>query len=310
MEKPKGTIKKGKTKKMKPELIIVEEVSPKNKTLKSSSSSKGKRCKNGTKKYKPLGPGCYTEIEIENFKLTKVKSVKNPKKQAKTKKVIELEIVEDKPVEIIKEEKIIEPEITKIKNVKRSLKTPIELEIMEELPQNKQKRYNEEFIELMEKLNNIMLKQGEPFRARAYQKAQETIMAFPDDITNPNQLKGKPGIGSTIMDKLNEYVQTGTLRVLEREKTNPINILGDIYGVGPKKAQELVNVGIKTIDELREKQNELLNDIQKVGLRYYEQIQERIPRSEIEEYEKIFREKFAKVSKGESSDDKFEIVGS
>jgi hypothetical protein len=63
-------------------------------------------------------------------------------------------------------------------------------------------RLNEKFIELMEQLANIMMKQGQPFRSRAYQKAQETIMAYPDDITNPDQLKGKPGIGSTIMDKL------------------------------------------------------------------------------------------------------------
>ena len=44
------------------------------------------------------------------------------------------------------------------------------------------------------------------------------------------------------MDKLNEYVQTGTLRILEREKTNPINILGEIYGVGPVKAKQLVEI--------------------------------------------------------------------
>lgn len=97
------------------------------------------------------------------------------------------------------------------------------------------KKYNEEFIEVLDKLSNIMLKQGEPFRARAYQKAQETIMAFPQDITSPAQLKGLPGIGDTIMDKLNEYVETGTLKILEREKNNPVNILGEIYGVGPKK---------------------------------------------------------------------------
>ncbi len=34
-----------------------------------------------------------------------------------------------------------------------------------------------------------MLKQGEAFRARAYQKAQETIMAYPNDITSREQLK-------------------------------------------------------------------------------------------------------------------------
>ena len=167
-----------------------------------------------------------------------------------------------------------------------------------------QKRYNEQFIELMEKLNNIMLKRGEPFRARAYQKAQESIMTYPDDIFSPNQLKELPGIGATIMDKLNEFVQTGTLKVLENEKTNPINIFTDIYGVGPKKAEELVGAGIKTIAQLRENQ-QLLNDIQKLGLTYYEDILEKIPRSEIEEYRSVFETTFS-----QNGNDKMEIVGS
>ena len=85
----------------------------------------------------------------------------------------------------------------------------------EQLPQCG--RLNERFIELMENLSDIMLKQGEPFRARAYQKAQETIMSYPHDILSPVDLKGKPGIGSTIMEKLNEYIQTGTLQILERD---------------------------------------------------------------------------------------------
>jgi NAD-dependent DNA ligase len=295
-------IKKHKTKKAKLELIIVEE-SPK--ILKSSSSIKSiRRCKKGTKKNRLLGPGCYTKEEIENVKhkLSQISKAKKMKRTKKVKKAIVEEIIEEK----------IEPKIVKKnKLTKRSLKTPIELEIMDNSSENKQKRYNEEFIELMDKLNNIMLKQGEPFRARAYQKAQETIMSYPEDIYTTSQLQGKPGIGSTIMDKLDEYVKTGTLRVLEREKTNPINILGDIYGVGPKKSKELVDAGITTIDELRARQDELLNDVQKVGLKYYEQIQKRIPRSEIEEYEKMFRENFDKVTHNTNIvDAKFEIVGS
>jgi DNA ligase (NAD+) len=167
-------------------------------------------------------------------------------------------------------------------------------------------RLNEKFIELMEQLSNIMLKQGEAFRARAYQKAQETIMAYPGDIMSPNDLKGKPGIGPTIMEKLNEYVETGTLKVLEREKNNPVNILAEVYGIGPKKAKELVDNGITSIAQLRENQ-QMLNDIQKVGLRYYEDVLKRIPRSEIEDYKKIFESDFKKVA---TSDSKFEIVGS
>ena len=170
-------------------------------------------------------------------------------------------------------------------------------------------RLNEQFIDLMEQLANIMLKQGEPFRARAYQKAQETIMSYPDTIQSPNDLKDKPNIGATIMEKLNEYVQTGTLQVLEREKTNPVNILGEVYGIGPKKAKELVDKGITTIEALRANQDALLNETQKVGLKYYEDILKRIPRAEIEEYKKIFTTEFHKQT-DTSGPGKMEIVGS
>jgi NAD-dependent DNA ligase len=170
-------------------------------------------------------------------------------------------------------------------------------------------RLNEKFIELMEKLSDIMLKQGEPFRARAYQKAQETIMSIPDDIQSPQDLKGKPGIGDTIMEKLNEYVSTGTLKVLEREKNNPINIISEVYGIGPKKAKELVDKNITTIEKLREKQDEVLNETQKVGLKYYEDILQRIPRSEIDQYANIFEKAFDKIKKP-GSESAFEIVGS
>ena len=167
-------------------------------------------------------------------------------------------------------------------------------------------RLNEKFIELMEKLADIMLKHGEPFRARAYQKAQETIMGFNTDIMTIDQLKGKPSIGPTIMEKLKEYVNTGTLNIIEKEKLNPVNIFTDIYGIGPKKAKELVDNGITSIIQLRQNQH-LLNDIQKVGLAYYEDVLKRIPRSEIKQYEKIFENNFKKISTFHSC---FEIVGS
>jgi NAD-dependent DNA ligase len=169
-----------------------------------------------------------------------------------------------------------------------------------------QKRYNEEFIQLLENLNSIMLNRGEPFRAKAYQKAQQTIMEFPQDIYNPNQLNGCANIGPTIMDKLNEYFITGTLKIIEQEKTNPINILSKVHGIGPKKAEELVSQGIHSIEELRKKQH-LLNTTQRIGLKYFEQIQERIPRTEINNFNSIFKSIFKRLSK---EDEHLEIVGS
>ena len=169
------------------------------------------------------------------------------------------------------------------------------------------KDMKEELIELMNKLTTIMNKNGEPFKARAYQKAEETIMAFDGPITDINELKGKEGIGSTIMAKLKEFSETGTLKLLEREKNNPINVLTEIYGIGFKKAKDLVDKGITTIEQLREKQNDVLNDVQKVGLKYFEDILERIPRSEIDDYNKIFNKTFKQVADDNSQ---YEIVGS
>lgn len=162
---------------------------------------------------------------------------------------------------------------------------------------------NETFIEVLERLSKIMMNQGEVHRARAYQKAQETIMTFPGDIVDSQQLKGLPAIGSTILEKLAAFQKDGTLAILERERANPAHIFADIYGVGPKKAKELVAAGITTIAELRERQYTILNKVQRVGLRYYEDIQERIPRSEIDQYKTVFSTALPEAAK-------MEIVGS
>ena len=172
-------------------------------------------------------------------------------------------------------------------------------------------RYNEKLVALMDELASYMMKKGEPFRSRAYKKAEETLVLFPQTITSDNfkniDLEELPGIGETMMKKIEEYIQTGTLRILERERTDPHNILTDVYGIGPKKAKELVEKGITTIDQLRERQDELLNSTQKTGLRYYEDILQRIPRSEIDTYNGVFEHTFDKVKEADS---RYEIVGS
>lgn len=84
------------------------------------------------------------------------------------------------------------------------------------------------------------------------------------------------------MEKCKEYIETGKLELLEREKNKPEYVLSNVYGIGPIKARELVDKeGIKTIQELREKQESVLNVVQKIGLKYYEDIQERIPRGRL-----------------------------
>ena len=171
----------------------------------------------------------------------------------------------------------------------------------------KREMLNEKFIELLARLENLMKMKGEVFRARAYQKAKETIMTYPKKITNIEQLKGLPGIGETIIKKFNEFINTGTLKVLEREKNHPRYIFAEVYGIGPKKAKELADMGLTSIKELRERQDDILNDVQKKGLKHYEDILKRIPRAEIVDYEKAFKKAFDKIKQ---PGDEFEILGS
>ena len=182
------------------------------------------------------------------------------------------------------------------------------LKIVDNFENNsKMERYNEDFIKILDQLKNIMMQQGEPFRARAYQKAMESIILFKENITEPSkQLKGVAGIGTTILEKFNEFIKTGKLEALEKEKENPLNKLTEIFGIGPKKAKELIGMGITTLDQLRQNPN-LLNDKQFIGLKYHGDIIQRIPRKEIEFFNNSLEEIFKKEG---PSGSRFEIVGS
>ena len=165
-----------------------------------------------------------------------------------------------------------------------------------------------EFIAILEKLEKIMSQKGEFFRARAYSKARDALVLHKEPIVDKKDLAGIKGIGKTIIDKFQEFKETGTLKAIEKEKENPMFLFTNVYGIGPKKAKELVKKHkVSTIAELRERQDELLNDVQKKGLKYYEDILKRIPRREIVSYEKTLTTVFNKVKNANS---KFEIVGS
>jgi DNA polymerase/3'-5' exonuclease PolX len=171
-------------------------------------------------------------------------------------------------------------------------------------------RLNEKLIDLMSQLSAIMKNKGEIFRARAYEKAEEIIRGFKTDIVNISELKKCKGIGPSIFSKIETYILTDTLDILEEYKNDPTKIFGNVYGIGPKKSKELADMGITDISMLRSNQNSVLNNVQKVGLKYYEDILERIPRSEIDQYLFIMNEVFCGLVKENDVESKFEVVGS
>lgn len=176
--------------------------------------------------------------------------------------------------------------------------------------------YNKVMIEVLEKLEKLMRKNRDNIHQMVYKRALETVRSVTEDVMEVDQLKGKRYIGPIILSKFKEYIETGTLSLFEREKEKPgyeqgalYDQLSEIYGVGPKKAQDLIDKGVTSIEDLRARQDELLNESQKAGLKYYDDILKRIPRAEIDEYNAIFKRVFEKVTK-DSTDSKYEIVGS
>jgi nucleotidyltransferase/DNA polymerase involved in DNA repair len=58
--------------------------------------------------------------------------------------------------------------------------------------------------------------------------------------------------------------------------------LNDIWGVGPAKAEKLYDSGFTSVAKLRASKSgeEALTTMQKIGLRYFEDLRQKIPRAE------------------------------
>ena len=126
------------------------------------------------------------------------------------------------------------------------------------------------------------------FKERSYAAAIKLLTALSHirsvaDLP-PNQ-KGS-GLGADIRAKIATIIEKGALDIGPevRARATALEIFQGIYGVGPKKAQELVAAGYTSIAALRAAAPSLFNKNQLIGLRYYEQLLARIPRAEMDKH--------------------------
>lgn len=109
------------------------------------------------------------------------------------------------------------------------------------------------------------------YKYNAYRKAAGTLSNLSERVKNGNEARKLPGIGEKIAKKIDEFLQTGKLRKLETIKQDEnnlaIDLLTRVSGIGPSKAKELVDAGIKTIEDLKKHQDKLTHH-QKIGLKY------------------------------------------
>lgn len=153
----------------------------------------------------------------------------------------------------------------------------------------------ERIIEIFSFLANHERNNGQGFKASAYLKSINGIKRLKDDseITMEN-LKAIKGLGEKLIGKVQEIMEKNTCSAYEKIKDikDPRTVFMGIHGVGPVKAKKLVEAGFKTIEDLRECENieEHFNDVQIKSLPYYEDLQLRIPREEIQNHEKYLKQ--------------------
>jgi DNA polymerase (family 10) len=106
----------------------------------------------------------------------------------------------------------------------------------------------------------LELKEGSnPFEVRAYQNAARSVSALDGDIeqlVHEGKLKGVPGLGSTIIKRIEELVNTGHMALYDElvADTPPIKLeMLRIQGVGPKKINAIYNtLHVNSIAELEQ----------------------------------------------------------
>jgi len=106
--------------------------------------------------------------------------------------------------------------------------------------------------------------------------------------------RGRKGIGKKTWDKIWEIMQTGGLQRITFHKGDPkISAILDftkIWGVGAKTAASLWKRGFDSLEDLKRRHDEArLNNNQQVGLKHFDDLQQRIPRAEVEEIELCVR---------------------
>lgn len=158
-------------------------------------------------------------------------------------------------------------------------------------------------------LNNFDLSDKEKFkneyRLKSLTNSLNIIKKFNKSLKNNNnliELSKIRGIGKGTIGRIKEINTTGKLSeiIINKNTQKYFNNLIKIYGIGPKFAFKLLKQNIKSIDDLKQaiKNNKIkiTNNI-KLGIKYYNKIQENNKRSIIKKHKLILKSTLNKVIK-------------
>lgn len=176
---------------------------------------------------------------------------------------------------------------------------------------------NKDLLEILLEFAKIYDVLGDVFKSKAYTSAANTIAKLRYAITRDNVeqfLTGHPkGIGKGISSRIREFIESRRVVDLEDLKQSREYVayteFTKIIGVGPATARKWLELGINNLADLRRavaKGVVEMSHAQKLGMIYYADLNQRIPRAEVA----TIGAKMKTYVNGLARDNKFEIVGS
>lgn len=129
---------------------------------------------------------------------------------------------------------------------------------------------------------------GDTYREAAYRKAKKSVELLDYEIMD-NPIEKIKYIGKDIGEHVDELLSFGTSKHLESLEKSPrvlaLRKLTKIAGVGPRTADTWMQMGVKDLPQLRKlvaAGKIKLTSMQSMGLTYYDDLNSRIPRGEMD----------------------------
>ncbi|GKT40073.1 DNA polymerase lambda [Colletotrichum spaethianum] len=156
---------------------------------------------------------------------------------------------------------------------------------------------NSRTIDILQQMCNYYERINDTWRPIAYRKAITQLKRQTSKISTAEEAIRLPGVGQRLADKIEEIVTTNRLQRLESAEREPMDevlqMFLKIYGVGSVQASLFISQGFRTLEDLKEKAK--LTPNQRVGIYHYEDLNTRIPRSEIKLLGAVVRSEAVKL---------------
>ncbi|KAI0909449.1 hypothetical protein F4823DRAFT_594565 [Ustulina deusta] len=161
---------------------------------------------------------------------------------------------------------------------------------------------NSAFIEQLMKVRTLRTLESDEVGVRAYSTSIAAVAAYPYLLSSASEVARLPGCGTKIVELYKQWKESGSLDDIQEAALNPktkaLLLFYDIWGVGAKTANDFYNRGWRDLDDIVEFGWDTITRVQQIGIKYYEELQEKILRAEVEDIAGTILEHANKIRKG------------